>query len=119
MTGVALQLNLPLPRLGCTVTHGAPMLPPYKFRVDSNHCWIWLGATIVNRRGDKYGVCTIDRKQYLVHRVMYEKYHKKIREGYDVHHVCSVTLCGNGAHLQEVIAPVNRVAMTRKRKERK
>ncbi len=116
MTGVALQLNLPLPRIGCRITHGAPMLPPYKFRVDKNHCWLWLGATIYNRRGDKYGVCKIDGRQYLVHRVMYEKYHGPIPKGFDVHHVCEVTLCGNPVHLQSVVATVNRVLMTRKRK---
>lgn len=117
MTSVALQLNLPLPRVGCRITHGAPMLPPYKFRVDKNHCWIWLGATIVNRSGELYGVCKVKQKQYLVHRVMYEKYHGPIKDGYDVHHVCGVTLCGNGAHLQSILATTNRVLTSRRRRE--
>ncbi len=116
MTGIALQPNLLPPRIGCKITHGAPMLPPYKFRIDDNLCWLWLGATIVNRRGDRYGVCKIKGEQYLVHRVMYEKYHGPIPEDYDVHHVCSATICGNPAHLQSVVATVNRVLMTRKRK---
>ena len=118
MTGLAIQLNLPLPHAGCRITHGAPMLPPYKFHVDDNHCWLWLGATIVNKSGNEYGVCTIEGKQHLVHRVMYERYHGEIPEGHDVHHVCEVTLCGNGAHLQTASAAANRVAMTRRRKAR-
>ncbi|KKK97146.1 hypothetical protein LCGC14_2655680 [marine sediment metagenome] len=119
MTATPLSLALHSPRRGCRIAHGAPMLPPYKFRVDDNHCWLWLGATIVNRSGDLYGVCKIKQVQHLVHRVMYEEYHGPIPEGYDVHHVCDVTLCGNPAHLQSVIAVGNRVMMTRKRKGRK
>ncbi len=119
MTGVAIHFNPSPPRVGCKITHGAPMLPPYKFHIDGNKCWIWLGATIVNRGGSLYGVCKIKGQQYLVHRVMYERYHGSIPEDYDIHHVCDTTLCGNPAHLQSVVALVNRVLMTRKRKRKR
>lgn len=112
------QLPLPLrfPRKGNKVAYGAPMLPPFKFERTPDGCWLWLGATITNRNGDKYGVMKHDGRQVCVHRYMSEKYHGPIPEGYDVHHVCFTTLCGNPAHLQAVPGDSNLRARRKRRR---
>jgi hypothetical protein len=91
------------------------MLPPYKFKVVGT-CWIWLGATITNKNGDKYGVVRVDGKLELVHRVMYQKYKGEIPPDHEVHHACLTTLCGHAIHLQSALKIANQRMKRRRRK---
>ena len=80
------------------------MLPPYKFKV-VGQCWMWLGTWQRGSNENKYGKVYdgVSGQMKLVHRVMYEKYHGPIKSKHEVHHVCENTMCGNPAHLQQII----------------
>jgi hypothetical protein len=62
-------------------------------------CWIWIGATIVNRRGFRYGAIKHEGKRALAHRVAFKAF-----KGVDLPrkkkgaHLCNNTLCINPDH---------------------
>lgn len=64
-------------------------------------CWIWIGATIINNRGFRYGSIKVDGKTCLAHRVSFKAFKgvelPKKKTGA---HICNVTLCVNPDHLE-------------------
>jgi len=58
-------------------------------------CWLWTGTA--DRRG--YGHLTINGKQYLAHRIMWEETNGPVPIGVNVLHRCDVSACVNPAHL--------------------
>ncbi len=38
-------------------------------------CWVWIGAVIYNRRGDRYAVIKVNGKQKLAHRESWKYVH--------------------------------------------
>lgn len=68
----------------------------------SSPCHVWTGA--VNsarrgRRGGEYGKIYLHGRYVGAHRAIYELEVGKIPDGYEIHHLCGVTLCVNTAHL--------------------
>lgn len=61
-------------------------------------CWLWLGA----RSAEGYGRIRINRHYYWVHRWIYEKLRGPIPIGFQIDHLCHVTLCVNPNHLEAV-----------------
>jgi len=61
-------------------------------------CWMWTGAA--NQFG--YGICTIARRQYVVHRIAYATLVEPLRDGGYIDHMCHNRRCVNPAHLQQV-----------------
>lgn len=67
-------------------------------------CWIWTGA--VDGRGyghvgrsRNYGM---ERKDWIVHRLVYELAVGPVPAGYDIHHICEVRRCIYPKHLEPV-----------------
>jgi hypothetical protein len=65
-------------------------------------CWIWTGATFVNKGGKRYGAFTVKfPKTVRAHRYAYE-----LRYGspgkLHVHHECRMSLCVRWSHLDKV-----------------
>ena len=60
------------------------------------HCWLWLGS--LDTAG--YGQFRINRKLYLVHRLLYEATHGPIPAGLELDHLCRIRSCVNPAHLE-------------------
>ncbi len=66
-------------------------------------CWIWKRA----KTSTGYGHLTINNKQVLAHRFVYEKYKGTIPEGLTLDHLCRNTLCVNPDHLEPVTHAMN------------
>lgn len=62
-----------------------------------NECWPWCGA--ISRR---YGRCSWDHKNLLVHRATYEEFVGPIPDGFSIDHTCFNRYCQNPAHLEAV-----------------
>lgn len=76
-------------------------------RVDkSGECWIWTGATTP---GGKYGVIGKpgSRGNILTHVAAYLEFVGPVPAGWQVDHLCRVTLCCNPAHLEAVTQAEN------------
>lgn len=58
-------------------------------------CWIWTGHI----QNSGYGMITINKKNFLAHRLSYEAFIGKIPKGINVCHKCDVKLCCNPEHL--------------------
>lgn len=67
-------------------------------------CWLWEGRVIEERGG--YGYAHYDKKDHLVHRLIYTLCVGPIPEGYEIDHKCFVRCCVNPAHLR----PMERIA---------
>lgn len=71
----------------------------FEDRIDkTGSCWLW---TLAKNTGG-YGVWTVDRRQFLVHRLAYELWVGEIPPGLTVDHLCRVRSCCNPAHLEIV-----------------
>ncbi len=64
-------------------------------RVKMGRCWEFLGAK--NNRG--YGIITVDGRQRLTHRFMYEQVNGEISDSLFVCHSCDNPSCCNPDHL--------------------
>ena len=68
-----------------------------KVKLSENGCWLWTGAK------NKYGVCLINGKQHLAHRVFFAADNggfRSLKKGYHICHSCDTPLCVNPAHLR-------------------
>lgn len=77
-----------------------------KVTASEDGCWIWSGATTPK---GKYGVIGIgegSRMLTLTHRAMYEL-SAEIPAGYEIDHLCRITLCCNPQHLEAVTKAEN------------
>ncbi len=74
----------------------AMLIPPRVWaKIDkSGDCWEWTGS----RRDSRYGQVQVDRKNWLVHRLIWTATHGPIPEGLCVCHRCDNVAC-NPAHL--------------------
>jgi hypothetical protein len=69
------------------------------------HCWIWTGAT---DGGGRYGrIGDGAGSSVATHRLAYETWVGPIPEGFELDHLCRVTLCCNPSHLEAVPHVVN------------
>lgn len=66
-------------------------------------CVIWTAGNT-----GRYGVMWHDGKQRYAHRVIYEWLVGPIPDGYEIDHLCRVTLCVNPDHLEAVTPEENR-----------
>ncbi len=71
-----------------------------KVEINPDGCWIWTGATIINRRGEEYGHFWFDGKARLAHRVavMLFRGFESLPKTIEVGHQCNTPLCCNPAH---------------------
>ncbi len=67
-------------------------------RFSKLECWVWQGAS--DEFG--YGLVKWRNRKYRVHRLSYILKKGPIPTGYEIHHKCRNTLCGNPDHLQLV-----------------
>lgn len=78
-------------------------------------CWIWTGAYVINKRGDKYGKMKIKGRMLLAHRVSFREFRgyamPKRKHGA---HSCDVTLCINPKHLRAATPGANQREAYRK-----
>jgi len=58
-------------------------------------CLLWAGPD----NGTGYGVTTWEKKQVLVHRLVYSLSVGEIPERHEIHHLCRVKRCCNPQHL--------------------
>lgn len=69
------------------------------YTVDSKTgCWIWQRSK--TKQG--YGNLTINNRQILAHRHVYETHKESIPHGFELDHLCCNTLCVNPDHLEPV-----------------
>lgn len=64
--------------------------------INESGCHIWLGA----RDYDGYGRISFNRRNTLVHRLVYQIYKGSIK--YSIDHICNVRFCVNPEHLQDI-----------------
>lgn len=76
--------------------------PPI-YRPDLEPCWFWMAGN----NGHGYGRTTFRGIDDYAHRVSYSVFVGPIPSGYDVDHLCFVTLCINPSHLEAVTRAVN------------
>jgi len=82
------------------------LLPEYLkscISVKDDSCWVWTGRVHVNGHGIIYLPKTETRKRrdWWVHRVVYEHLIRKLPSDIILHHKCKVKLCVNPEHLEE------------------
>lgn len=67
------------------------------------HCWRWIAG------GDDkgYGQFKLGGKARWAHRVAYEMFHARIRNGQDVDHICHNRSCVNPRHLRATSRSIN------------
>lgn len=61
-------------------------------------CWIWQRS----KTAQGYGNITVNNKQVLAHRFLYEQYKGVVPEGMELDHLCKNKFCINPDHLQPV-----------------
>lgn len=83
-------------------------------------CWIWIGATVINRRGLHYPVIKVNGRQTLAHREAWKQVHgramPKRKQGA---HSCDNTFCICPDHVRGATPGANqREAYRKGRKSR-
>jgi hypothetical protein len=73
-------------------------------------CLLWTGY--LKNNGYAQIQIGIERRQYLVHRVMYELFIGPIPPGFQVDHLCHTRRCASPAHLEAVTPRVNTLRST-------
>jgi hypothetical protein len=75
-----------------------------KVVVTAAGCWIWQGG----KSGNGYGRFALQsRRMATAHRHTYETFVGPIPPGFQIDHICKVTLCCNPAHLEAVTPKEN------------
>lgn len=69
-------------------------------------CWEWTGSCRRRSNGD-YGQVMIDRRGWLVHRLVYALVVGPLDPALVIDHTCRNTRCANPAHLEQVTQWVN------------
>lgn len=93
------------------LTKGDPLPPLYRALKRliwmPSGCWEWAGSRTVNG----YGKMTVgvgpDRRQTVVHRVVYEALVGAVPAGLDLDHLCRNRACANPVHLEPVTRSEN------------
>lgn len=79
-------------------------------------CWLWTGASIkapgARREEVRYGAFRFCGATVLAHRLSCTWGNGEIPEGYEVDHLCRVTLCVNPGHLEAVTPRENKMRGT-------
>lgn len=75
-------------------------LPPVRFHVQADGCWIPTGDAIKNRLG--YFTLFVDGSPILGHRYSYQTFVGPIPRGLVIDHLCRNRSCCNPEHLQAV-----------------
>lgn len=71
--------------------------------IEDGECWVWYGNNNSRSDGYTYGIIVRNRKQKLVHRLMYEIIHDiTLTRKQFIHHKCETTLCINPDHLEMI-----------------
>lgn len=68
------------------------------YEVDEKGCWRWTGRHTTLG----YGQLHVGGRDYLAHRLMYERDRGPIPSGLELDHLCRVRDCVNPAHLEAV-----------------
>ncbi|MGW2075059.1 HNH endonuclease signature motif containing protein [Streptomyces sp. NPDC001953] len=76
--------------------------PTPEYRPELGACWLWTAAT-----ADGYGRFGRDGKSTQAHVVSHELYVGPVPDGYEVDHLCRVTLCVRPTHLEAVTGAEN------------
>lgn len=78
--------------------------PVPECRPDLGPCWLWTGAKAGNQRYEKYGRVQLagTGKTSQAHVVSYQWAGGVVPEGWDVDHLCRVSLCVRPSHLEAV-----------------
>ena len=63
-------------------------------------CWVWNGSK--NKGKNSYGYIWFNRKNTLVHRIMYQIHKGDIPDGKEIDHLCRNKGCVNPDHLEAV-----------------
>lgn len=71
-------------------------------RFDPDGCWAWTGAIDGRGYGNVGRIHLGRRKNWIVHRLVYELTRGEIPAGHEVHHTCEERRCVNPAHLEAV-----------------
>jgi hypothetical protein len=78
-------------------------------------CWLWIGATVVNRRGRRYGVLKVNGKQVLAHREAWKQVHgRSMPKRKHGAHSCDETLCICPDHVRGATPSANQKEAYRK-----
>lgn len=80
-----------------TTSHGKPVMERIStigFDITERECWEWRGA-----KSHGYGVLRVNRRNELVHRLMYLHHKGEIGEGLLIRHSCDNPPCVNPQHL--------------------
>jgi len=67
-------------------------------------CWEWPGS----RCKGHYGVCSMARKNVMIHRVVYEHFVGPIPEGLEIDHACHNRVCANFEHTSPATPDANK-----------
>src|SRR5919109_1068889 len=79
-------------RIDCAGTVAAELPEPQPFA----GCWIWTGG----RNDAGYGVVTIQKTQWLTHRLAYHVFNGELEPEMKILHTCNTKPCCNPSHLR-------------------
>lgn len=87
---------------------GRPPVPPIqrflsKIQYAPTGCWLWTGGKSITGYGHFWNTTT-----HIAHRFSFEFYKHKIKNGYQIDHLCRIKSCVNPDHL-EVVTPKENV----------
>lgn len=83
---------------------GLPLAIENKIMPEPNSgCWFWLGKLYTTG----YGRITANKKEFLIHRVVYQLTRGEIPTNLEIDHLCRNRGCCNPDHLEPVTSKVN------------